>query len=499
MTTPYINAEEATKYLNPSEDYSKLDIDLEGRYSLDEKELTNGIDVTDETQMIKIKIDCERLHPRVYINDKIEKHPICSTDTGIMGCGKRLNKSDLHPYGLGIINYFKTIKAYCIIFFIITIINIPVLVMYTQSHPERKIINYQDGIFKTTIGNIASTLYNCLKISTKEFNLPILNENKSKKVKLNCENYVISSINLFGTSNNLIQEVENNQQCQDFSTYQNITISSTCTFNKNVTELVKYCIGNSSNTCEINLDLDKYKEECSNEENVNYFFLGYTCLDNDIPIAIWSLSRNTAAIVVVSIDVACIVIILISIIIIAASQKRNAVHYNETTNQISDYSVHIKNLELDNKKIDHEMNDLLNHLHEVLKKEVPRMENNKLAYLYDYNYPILNDQKLDLILKKNSLIEDKAQLKRELNNRAGEVNEHVDKIKKNFENKNVEYQNVVKKLELVENNIDNVGDVWVTYNRMKYPRALLKAYNRYNKCDRCCLICCFQKKRINHF
>lgn len=372
--------------------------------------------------------------------------------------------------------------------------------MYTQSHPERKIINYHDAVFKTTIGNIASTLYNCLKIPTKEFILPIsIFDDKQKKIKLNCEDYVISSINLFGTSNNLIQEVGNNQQCQDFSTYQNITISSTCSFNQNITELVKYCIGNATNTCEISLDTSKYLDECTNEDSVNYFFLGYTCLDNDIPIGLWDISRDTAAIVVVSIDVACILLVLISILVIASSQKRNAIHYNETTNQISDYSVHIKNLELDNSKIDNEMNDLLEHLHGVLKKEIPKFENFKLAYIYDYNYPILNDQKLDLILKKNSLIEDKAQLKKELNNRVGEVNEHVDKLKKRMEEKNVEYQEVAKKLELVENNIDNVADVWLTYNRMKYSRALLKAYNRYNKCDRCCLICCFQKKRINHF
>lgn len=496
-TTTIIHIDNLNKYKKEDEDYINIEIDLEGQSKIDPNELSNIIDTDDPNQLSRLKFEAERKHPRIFKDGKYEKYPICCTDTGIIGCGKKNNESDLSPFGLGIINYFKTLKTYCIILIIIIILNIPIYIMYTQSHKEKPILNYQDVIFKTTIGNIASNLNNCIKIPTSEFSFPYL---LNPSVTLDCESYVISAINLFGVSPDSYTEIYNDQECQDFSSTQNITISDECSFIGNVTSAAKYCIGNSTSTCDISFDAEAYAKECSGMNDVNYFFLGYTCLDKNLPIGFWEITRDNAAILVVGIDVACILIVIITIIVISRSQKRNAQNYSASINQISDYTINIRNLNLNNKILDQEMNDLLVHLDKIIIDEVPNSKCDDSNYLYDINYPVLNDKKLDLILKKNVVKEKITQIERDLKIHANTYSSQ--KLEKLEEERTKESEKLVSindDLINVNDEIEVINDVWITFNKMKYSKNLTLTYHKYNKTERCCLICCCQRKRIDKY
>jgi hypothetical protein len=76
-----------------------------------------------------------------------------------MGCFQSHGKTDLLPMGLGIVVYFKILKAFATVFFIINIINIPLYYIYSTSHAEFKASGYKDIFFKTTIGNIGSSKF----------------------------------------------------------------------------------------------------------------------------------------------------------------------------------------------------------------------------------------------------------------------------------------------------------------------------------------------------
>ncbi len=73
-----------------------------------------------------------------------------------MGCGGA--KSDFQPLGLGMVVYFKILKTYGITFFLIVLMNIFLYYVYVSNHPEDKVLNYKDALFKTTIGNIGSSI-----------------------------------------------------------------------------------------------------------------------------------------------------------------------------------------------------------------------------------------------------------------------------------------------------------------------------------------------------
>ena len=86
----------------------------------------------------------------------MEKLPICSTDTGVFCCSYKGFNTDIDDLGLGITVYFKSLKVFIICFFLISLINIPLLVQYSTYNPYLKPTNYRDSLASTTLGNIAS-------------------------------------------------------------------------------------------------------------------------------------------------------------------------------------------------------------------------------------------------------------------------------------------------------------------------------------------------------
>lgn len=73
-----------------------------------------------------------------------------------MGCCQNYEKNSLNILGLGMIVYFKIIKALAIIFLIMSIINGFLYYVYITNHKLIPVNNYRDALFKTTIGNIGS-------------------------------------------------------------------------------------------------------------------------------------------------------------------------------------------------------------------------------------------------------------------------------------------------------------------------------------------------------
>jgi len=94
----------------------------------------------------------------------MKKIPVCKSKTGCMGCCKKYENSDLMKTGLGMVIYFKIIKTFGIVFFLICLFNILLFYVFTNSNKELKINSPQDALFKTTIGNIGSSKFIFIEI-----------------------------------------------------------------------------------------------------------------------------------------------------------------------------------------------------------------------------------------------------------------------------------------------------------------------------------------------
>jgi len=100
-------------------------------------------------------LEADKLHPR----KKMKQISVCKSNTGCMGCCEKYENSDLMKTGLGMVIYFKLLKTFGIVFFLICLFNILLFYVFTNSHKELVVKSYQDALFKTTIGNIGSSKY----------------------------------------------------------------------------------------------------------------------------------------------------------------------------------------------------------------------------------------------------------------------------------------------------------------------------------------------------
>lgn len=155
-------ADEKEQFKPPKEDeiLGPMILDVDKALLVNEKDfdgLTN--DNIQDPEVIKaLEEEVELMHPTTKTEDgAVQKYPVCKTNVGIIGCCESQSKSELEPLGLGMVFYFKLVKCFTIIFFVISVINIPLYYVYFNSHSEYKASGYQDYLFKTTIGNIGSS------------------------------------------------------------------------------------------------------------------------------------------------------------------------------------------------------------------------------------------------------------------------------------------------------------------------------------------------------
>ena len=113
-----------------------------------------------ENNIGKIILETECKHPRMLKNGKLDYLPFCGTHTGWFGfCCRNSQKSDLSIYGMAVNAYFKIVKSLILVFLIISILNIPLYAMYYYNSLYLDVKDYRDALFKTTIGNIASSKF----------------------------------------------------------------------------------------------------------------------------------------------------------------------------------------------------------------------------------------------------------------------------------------------------------------------------------------------------
>lgn len=106
--------------------------------------------IHDEKTMKKLFTDAAIKHPCRIKDGEPIKYPICIASGWFCGC-KECKKSKLTELGIGMIIYFKFLKALVFSFLVISLFNIPLLVTYYQNNEKKKVNSYMDALFKTTI------------------------------------------------------------------------------------------------------------------------------------------------------------------------------------------------------------------------------------------------------------------------------------------------------------------------------------------------------------
>ena len=465
---PMNNTEE--KALNDNEiikpSISEYPLDIETGYLLSEEKYTGieNVDLSEEKNLIEAKQRVIDAHPKHETKDgKIVSYPICGTNTrGIKCCHAADPISDLSVFGMGIVVYFQILKAFALTFFFITLFNIPLLIIYISNHTEKKIVSYEDALFKTTIGNVGALLFNCVNGRKDDLS----------NIPLKCNDYEINKITSFGVSKNSDDEKNNEHKCTMFSEDIQLSLLNNDDLLKEAQEALEYsyCPGKKGE-CFISFS------SLPLEDNTKYYLV-YTCYNNDIVFAKdTTFKRKYFPFIAVGIDILGGILLLIILMIIPCSHKVTKKYFKEKMIQISDYTLHIEDLNFKTANIYVDVSQLLEHLDNVIKIEKINPYNEVAPYepyqaIYDFTYPIVTDGKIELVEKSNSLHKDK----KKSNKKLLEMSEKIQHSKKHPR---------------------DIREMYVTFVNQKYKNQLIELYSR-SKCSRCCLICCCQKKKIEH-
>lgn len=492
VTSNEVDYDELKKYVNASENFKDLPVDIDEEFLVEDKNNLADLELLDET-IVQIKEDARLQHPTKIVDGKIADFPVCETSTGKYGCcANKISDSDLIGFGPGVISFFKTLKAYIIVFLVISIIHTPVFIIYTQSNPNKKILGYNDLFYKTTIGNIASRLSNCQELPL----YPELTFNFSS-LKMDCRSYTLQGIEYFGVSPDLATDYDNRKSCQMFSLAPDIALADNCTsFINNLTALAFNCTDNEVSNCEIQINNTEFRQQCSVDYQPTSVFFSYSCYNKDIPLIVWKLNRRTASFIIVAIDIASVFIILIAIFVIEKGTSKVEIVYKQSVNHISDYTIHISMLNFKDAQMEDEFSELLQHLEKAMHIERPKVFNSNITNFYDINYPIVSDSNLDIILEQQKMADKIKKIKKSLINPSIKEGEKT-KLQAKLEKKRDKYLKLGNSLGN-EQEIGIISDVWITFNRMKYARKIVNTFSKYSKCDRCCLIFFCQRSKFNH-
>ena len=113
-------------YLNKKE-LKKRYFKLETNLNEDQENQNSIFDNQNEKEMEKLYKEIQLKHPRKIVDRKITRYSFFSC-SGFFCC----NNSDYIPLGQTYVTYFNTIKLLIIFFFLISLINIPLMVFYSK-------------------------------------------------------------------------------------------------------------------------------------------------------------------------------------------------------------------------------------------------------------------------------------------------------------------------------------------------------------------------------
>lgn len=249
-------------------------------------------------------------------------------------------------------------------------------------------------------------------------------------------------------------------------------------------------------------------------EYLNYIYLSYKCSNKtDIEFFSSTITRNSYQTFLTLIDIISIQIIFLIILSILHYQNRVFALFKSKFYHLNDYTVHIKNLKLNGKRHLIEINNFLEHLYNIMIRDLNKNEEkiektkphenpqNKMdLLLYELNYSWASSKKLSIINEKMKY-----------------VNLHSDTLLKYEYAKRVNYEHEYYPLELKmkkykgevlksqyqlkfmkEDEINTIDDLFLTFTEKKHATRMINYYKR-NAFSRFCIryFCC-AGNTINH-
>lgn len=190
----------------------------------------------------------------------------------------------------------------------------------------------------------------------------------------NCSNYEFIKVNDFGLTSKLTDDLTNQANCVNFTTSMNLITDSDCKMQNYINKLTsQQCTKKSA--CQVTIPTSEIFSQCPILINNNYLYLSYMCHDPYIELGRLTLSRPILAYLVVCLDAASVLIMIITIIILRCDYSKLNILFKQSNRLINQYTINVKNLEIDFENVDKEVNSLVMHFDRIIRQSL------KIEYL----------------------------------------------------------------------------------------------------------------------
>ena len=454
-------------------------------------------------------------HPRKFDDlGKPEKYSLITDGFGYFGCSDESMFCDMNKFGIGLVDYFRILKINILFYLFLAFISF--LCLYSCGENFSKINDIEhifhfssikDFLTKFSLGNVISKdYYKCQMEDTSD------NQN-IKEIALHCDYY--DKDNYFYMNKNSILFFETSKETD--VTYGD-TICNNYIINKkyespfkksdriSIRSIKKYTKCNERHSvCVINISEFKKKIEASTFIEYKCFYSSkYFYNNNDSLLTFFNIF----------IIIICALYYILLVKIIKISTK---VH-NDNLYQINQYTVHVKNVNINPKppKLYQDLNLLIITLHnaaQYYKIELSDLEindefNDEPIYkssgaIYQISYSLFDNTYLDLVKKKFDLLstiekpnytkKKQTILDSKLTNRLFDVNlrrsEKVE-IREQIQS----YNNQLNIEKYVCDNV-KINDVFVTFKTKGHAEKCFNCYNSKSKYFRFFIEKCLRQKR----
>jgi len=216
--------------------------------------------------------------------------------------------------------------------------------------------------------------------------------------------------------------------------------------------------------------------------------------------------------------------LFISLFFISKSQTTTEEKFREDYLKISNFTLHFANLELKGDNFYEELNLFQSHIKSVYDKQIEikldKIKNglnlsdininreeeakklekemkNRESIIYDINYTLVNQNKLDIILEKNNLFGERMKLEYQAEKVKEQNKDDFNKINSDIFKLKKKENDLDQKYLANKNNFTKIDDIYITFYNSEDCEIIRQAYDR-SKFSRCCTIFCCNRKKIQY-
>ena len=474
-------------------------------------------DIVQEKDYINLRLinEINLRHPRKFDDlGKPKKYSLIFDQFGYFGCKVDSMFCDMNKFGVGLVDYFRILKVNIIFYLILALFSFLSLYTFGESFDKlddvKNIFHFsdvKDFLTKFTLGNVISKdYYRCQIEDTSD-------KDNINEIALHCDyyqkdNYFYmnkNSILFFETSdetditygdsicNNYISNTKYESPFKDSKTISIGQIRS----NTKCNERNSVCV----------IDVSKFKNKLKAST-----FIEYKCFYSSKNF------YNDNSVLLIFFNILIIVICTLYYILLVKLLKISSKIHNENLYQVNQYSVHVKNVNINPKppKLYQDLNLLIITLHnaaqyhKVEKKDLEINDdiNDEPIYkssgaIYQISYSLFDNTYLDLVKKKFELLSTiekpnytknkQTILDSKLTNRLYDLNLR--------RNEKVEIREQIQsynnQLNIEKHVCDNVkiNDVFVTFKTKGHAEKCYNCYNSKSRVFRFVIEKCLRKKR----